>query len=223
MRRSAPRVLTPARRAIACLLPSPSATPLTCAYLTTLGMTSWFLHNLSEPVARKVTAAISTDVAHLRSGPIAVLAGSALVPDQPWLSCVALFCVSLVPLERRVGWARTAAVFAAGHLIATLATELPLALAISIGWLPASAVYRLDYGVSYGMYSCAGAFVALLPAPWRNRALAVAAASTVLAALATQDLVGSAGHPIALAVGTACGHLLQPVGQRAGAVGHSRS
>lgn len=197
-------------RAAAGVLPSPQATPLTCAYLSTLGLTEWFMQMLGEPTLRHVAAAVSTDVAHLRTDPLTVLAGSALVPDQSWVSCAALFCVSLAPLERRIGSARTAAVFVAGHVIATLATEAPLGLAVAMGWLPHAAEHRLDYGVSYGMYACAGALTVLLPARWRRRALTGAATSTVVAAaLDTRDLVGCAGHPVALAVGVACGHVLR--------------
>lgn len=144
-----------------------------------------------------------------RSEGLTVMTASALFADQSWLSCAALFCISLAPLERRVGPVRTAMVFAAGRVIATLATELPLGAAIALGWLSQAAEHRLDFGVSYGTYACAGAFVAFLPLAWRRRALAAAALSTVLAAIADrQDLVACAGHPVALLVGVTCGRIL---------------
>jgi hypothetical protein len=203
------------------LLPTPRATPLTFYYLSGLTVSSWVLRTSSRPFAHRLTGAVSTDMAHLRSDPLTVLTASALLADQPWLSCAALFCISLAPLERRVGPARTAIVFAAGHVIATLATELPLGAAIAFGWLPQAAQHRLDFGVSYGMYACAGALVVLLPITWRRRALTAAALSTVLAAIANrQDLVACAGHPVALLVGVACGRILNahtgpPPGRRA--------
>jgi len=177
--------------------------------LSGLAATSLLLHCSGPDFSNHVTAAVSTDMSHLRSDPLTVLVGSALFADQPWASVLVLFSLSLAPLEQRIGPARTAAVFAAGHVVATLATELPLGAAIGLGWLPDSASHRLDFGVSYGMYACAGALVALLPPPWRRRALAAAAASTVLAALLNcHDLVGCTGHPVALAVGVICGRYL---------------
>lgn len=195
-------------------LPSPRETPLTVAYLATLAATAWVLRARGGTAAPRLRAAVSTDVAHLRSSPLTVLAASALVSDQPWLSFLPLFCLSIAPLERRIGSARTAAVFATGHVTATLATELPLGAGISLGWVPASAANRLDVGASYGMYACTGALSVLLPPAWRRRALGAAAASTLVAALAdTQDPVGSIGHPVALAVGALCGWALIRTGR----------
>ena len=75
-------------------------------------------------------------------------------------------CVVLTALERRIGGLRTAGVFLLGHVLATLATEVPVGLAVLVGHLPATSLHRLDYGVSFGRGRRGGRPGRTARAPW---------------------------------------------------------
>jgi len=104
-------------------------------------------------------------------------------------------------LERRLGGVRTAVVFLVGHVLATLATEVPVGLAVLVGHLPDSSLHRLDYGISFGVAASVGAVAGLLR-PWLRWPL-LAAFGGMLAQdlLAFTDPMTGWGHLIALATG----------------------
>lgn len=153
-------------------------------------------------VARRLLSWSSTDVGHLFRSPLRVLASSALwLPSLDWLLYAVLFSLVLAPVERRIGSRWIAAVFASGHVIATLLTELPVAWAVGRGYLPHRARNRLDVGVSYGFYAVLGVFVGLLPRRARAPS-ALAAVALVVGRLAVStELLSAVGHVLALAVG----------------------
>ncbi|MER8086959.1 rhomboid-like protein [Streptomyces sp. NPDC094048] len=194
------------------LLPTPTGTPFTFGYLLVLVGTSLFMEFADQDTVFAVLRASSTDVAHLGETPLLVLAASALwVVGGLTSPYVIGFALVLTALERRIGGWRTAGVFLLGHVVATLATEIPVGLSVVAGHLPESSLHRLDYGISFGLMASVGALAGLL-VPW----LRVVVLGGV-GAMLLQDLFELSspltdwGHPLALLLGVACWPLLRRV------------
>ncbi|GAA2456887.1 rhomboid-like protein [Streptomyces mauvecolor] len=187
------------------LLPSPASTPFAFGYAVLLLVTSIYTEYGDPDTVDTLLQASSTDVAHLSTTPVLAIFGSALWIaggiDSPY---AVVFIFVLAALERRIGGRRTAGVFLLGHVVATLATEIPVALSVLAGHLPESSLHRLDYGISFGLMATVGALSGLLAPLFRWTTL------TVVAALLLEDLLDMAeplaawGHPVALLVGVAC-------------------
>ncbi|WP_405920153.1 rhomboid-like protein [Streptomyces longwoodensis] len=186
------------------LLPTPTATPFTFWYAVLLAVTSCVATYADPSLVHALHQGSSTDVAHLLRAPVPVLAASALWVAGGFVSPFAVgFVVVLTALERRLGGLRTAAVFVAGHALATLATEGPVGLAVLAGHLPGTSLHRLDYGISFGVAASVGALSGLL-APWLRWPLLITFGGLLLQDLvAFTDPLTNWGHLIALAVGVA--------------------
>ena len=207
------------------LLPSPVRTPFTFWYLGLLGLTTILLHFGRPEVVRRLLAMSSTDATNLSHHPVRVLFLSALwLQDAHWLVYAAIFTAVLAPLERRIGWRWTVCVFASGHVLASLATELPVLWAVRSHLLPTDDAHLLDVGVSYGFFATAGALALLLATPARWWVLAVLNVCILAIYLgtgpATTDAVVTvAGHTLSLYIGM-LGWL--PWAKRRGLVGSVR-
>ncbi|MFI1162781.1 rhomboid-like protein [Streptomyces sp. NPDC020801] len=193
------RVLRPWR-----LLPSPTGTPFTLGYAALLAVTSLIARYADPAVMDFLYQSSSTDVAHLVRAPLLVLPASALWiaggVTSPYALC---FLLVLTALERRTGGLRTAGVFLFGHVLATVATEVPVGLAVLAGDLPDSSLHRLDYGISFGVATSVGALSGLLP-PWLRWPMLVVFVGTVLEDLYTfVDPMTSWGHLISVGLGIA--------------------
>ncbi|WP_312023480.1 rhomboid-like protein [Streptomyces sp. RP5T] len=186
------------------LLPTPTGTPFTFGYGAVLAVVSLVAAHLDPALVHDLHQGSSTDVAHLVRTPVLVLVASALWIAGGILSPYALALLFvLTVLERRIGGVRTAGVFLLGHVGATLATEVPVGLAVLAGHLPASSLHRLDYGVSFGVAASLGALVGLLR-PWlRWPLLALFGGLLVTDLIAFTDPLTDWGHPIALTIGIA--------------------
>ncbi|MFE0514367.1 rhomboid-like protein [Streptomyces sp. NPDC058964] len=186
------------------LLPTPTGTPYTFGYAALLTLTSLFAAKADPGVVHTLYQASSTDVAHLVRTPVLVLVASALWIAGGLLSPYAVcFLVVLTALERRTGGARALGVFLLGHVLATLATEVPVGLAVLVGHLPDSSLHRLDYGISFGVATSTGALAGLLT-PWLRWPLLVLFGGMVLQDLiAFTDPMTNWGHLIALTIGIA--------------------
>ncbi|MGW3173335.1 rhomboid-like protein [Streptomyces sp. NPDC001153] len=186
------------------LLPTPAGTPFTFAYMAVLAVTSVFATLADPALVQALYQDSSTDVAHLVRTPAVVLLASALWIAGGVLSPYAVaFVLVLTALERRIGGARAACVFLAGHVLATLATEIPVGLAVLVGHLPPTSLHRLDYGISFGVAGSIGALSGLLR-PWlRWPLLALTAAELVSDLIAFVDPMTNWGHLIALTIGVA--------------------
>ncbi|WP_406440479.1 hypothetical protein OHB00_33930 [Streptomyces sp. NBC_00631] len=185
------------------LLPSPTGTPVTFAYTAILALTSLFASQAGPGLLRTLYQDSSTDVAHLLRTPVFVLLASALWIAGGLLSPYALaFVLVLTALERRIGGARAIVVFLTGHVLATLATEVPVGLAVLVGHLPDTSLHRLDYGISFGVAASIGALSGLLT-PWlRWPLLALVGYSLLTDLIAFEDPMTNWGHLISLAIGT---------------------
>ncbi|MFF7794052.1 rhomboid-like protein [Streptomyces sp. NPDC007991] len=186
------------------LLPTPTGTPFTFSYGIVLCLTSLFSAYADPAPVHALLQGSSTDVAHLVRTPELVLVGSALWLAGGVASPFAIgFVLVLTALERRIGGLRTAGVFLLGHVLATLATEVPVGLAVLAGQLPASSLHRLDYGVSFGVAAGTGALAGLLPLWLRVPLLAGFGGMLLQDLLALTDPLTNWGHLIALAIGIA--------------------
>lgn len=195
------------------LLPTPRSTPFTFWYMTVLALTSALAEYADPALVQALHQGSSTDVAHLVRTPVLVLVASALWVAGGVVSPYTLgFVLVLTALERRVGGRRTAAVFLVGHVLATLATEVPVGLSVLAGQLPESSLHRLDYGISFGVAASVGALAGLL-SPWaRWPILTVFGGMLVDDLIAFTDPMTNWGHLLALAIGIA----LWPVVRRWG-------
>ncbi|MCF6424067.1 MULTISPECIES: rhomboid-like protein [Amycolatopsis] len=189
------------------LLPSPVSTPFTFWYLVVLLATTALQHLLGETVSARLLELASTDAHNLWHRPVMSLVSSALwLGDDGWLVYVIIFTFAVAPLERRIGAGWTCAVFASGHVLATLATELPVMWALAEGLLPATDGRWLDIGVSYGFFATAGALVPVLARRFRMWAVPAIEAGIVVIYLidgpgTLGGIVTFAGHLIALHIG----------------------
>lgn len=188
-------------------LPSPVSTPFTFWYLTVLLATTALQRLLGDTLSARLLELASTDAHNLWHRPVFSLVSSALwLGDDAWLVYVVIFTLAVAPLERRIGAGWTCAVFASGHVLATLATELPVMGAISAGWLPATDGRWLDIGVSYGFFATAGALVPVLARRFRALAtMAIEAVIVVIYVISEPSTLGGivtfAGHLIAAHIG----------------------
>ncbi|GHE04797.1 rhomboid-like protein [Streptomyces alanosinicus] len=186
------------------LLPTPAATPFTFVYAAVLAVTSVVAGLAAPGLVHALYQDSSTDVAHLARTPVMVLVMSALWIAGGVLSPYAVaFVLVLTALERRIGGMRTACVFLAGHVLATLATEVPVGLAVLFGHLPATSLHRLDYGISFGVAASIGSLAGLLR-PWlRWPLLALTGGALLNDLIAFEDPMTNWGHMIALTIGVA--------------------
>ncbi|WP_199831788.1 rhomboid-like protein [Streptomyces sp. ERV7] len=205
------------RRAVQ-LLPTPTGTPFTFAYMLLLFTTSLYMELADPDTVRTLLEGSSTDVQHLTRTPVLVLLASALWIaggiSSPW---AVGFVFILTALERRVGGLRTAGVFLLGHVVATLVTEVPVGVSVLAGRLPDSSLHRLDYGISFGLMASVGALAGLLPPLLRWPLLGVMAVLLVQDLLDMVDPLASWGHPTALLVGVLCWPVLRRADRRGSA------
>ncbi|WSU56134.1 hypothetical protein OG254_32695 [Streptomyces sp. NBC_01092] len=184
------------------LLPTPTGTPFTFAYVVVLTVTSLIATYADPALVHALHQGSSTDVAHLLHTPVVVLFASALwIAGGIWAPYTLCLLLVLNALERRVGGVRAAVVFLVGHVLATLATEVPVGLAVLVGRLPDSSLHRLDYGVSFGVATSIGALTGMLR-PWLQwPVLALFGALLVQDLLHLTDPLTNWGHLIALVIG----------------------
>jgi hypothetical protein len=193
------RVLRPAVRR---LLPTWRSTPFALVYVAVLATASIVLGALNTGDHDAVLKFSSTDVDHLSKHPLLVLASSALWVDGVVDSLLAVLVLGIVAtvLERRIGTRWVVAIFASGHVGATLVTEGSVAIGVHYGMLPATATSRLDVGVSYGLAAMLGASAGLLPRPVRTIGVAGGWAYLGWPIASGLDMT-SWGHIIALGIG----------------------
>jgi len=206
-----PRALTALRRLHPWrLLPTPTGTPFTFCYGVLLVVTSLVAQYADPTLVNQLHQASSTDVAHLLRDPFLVLIASALWIVGGMVSPYAvLFLLVLTALERRIGGVRAAGVFLSGHILATLATEGTVGIAVLAGHLPDSSLHRLDYGISFGVATSIGALGGLLR-PWLGLPLiGLFGWSLVAALIAFTDPMTNWGHLISLAIGIATWPLIR--------------
>jgi hypothetical protein len=196
-------------------LPKWRETPFACSYVAVLGLATIAFALLDGADQRAVLQTSSTNVIQLSTHPLFVLVSSALWVDGigDYLFAAAVLVVVATVLERRIGTRRVLAVFASGHVGATLLTEGAVAFGVHAGLLPASTLSRLDVGVSYGLAALLAMTAGLLPGQLRVVGLLAAWGYLGLPLVTGQDMT-SWGHAIALGIGVLCWLLLPKDGRR---------
>lgn len=184
--------------------------PGTHVLLLIVTVTTLMQRGLDETTATRVLRHASTNLFYMTRDAPRVLFLSAFLLDHGHLLVeIVVFTLVMVPVERWIGTYRWLAVFAAGHIGATIATTVGIWLQVRSGGGGSNLVYPVDVGVSYGLFAVAGVLLRRLP-----RAGAVVAALIALYVIG-QGVVTSGsftdwGHAIAFAIGCAMGPLVEP-------------
>ncbi|WP_184573451.1 rhomboid-like protein [Streptomyces zagrosensis] len=186
-------------------LPTPRHTPFTFCYAAVLVLTGLFVTFGDPGAVHGALEGSSSDASNLARRPV-----FALVTSGVWVAgglvspSILVFLLVLSLLERRVGGWRTAAVFTLGHVLATLLTELPVAASVASGYLPASSLDRLDYGISYGLLASLAALTGLLARWARWSVLGGVGVMLTLDVIELADPLTNWGHVLAVLIGLAC-------------------
>ncbi|MEU8773071.1 rhomboid-like protein [Streptomyces sp. NPDC048606] len=144
----------------------------------------------------------SSNIHQLDQYPIRALIGSAFWIENPAsLPLYALlFEVFHATVERWLGTLRWLLIVATAHVVATLASQKLLLMAIQDHRAPHSMTHVVDIGVSYGIAASVGVLTYRLPDPWRWLYLAGAVAFFGIPLL-TGGTFTDFGHAVSLAVG----------------------
>lgn len=189
------------------------AAPASCAWLALLLVTTVLQHvGTTEQVAAWLENS-STDLRHLGSDPVTVLVTSLGWLDGAWwLPYAAMFAIVVIPMERRLGVRRWAAMGLAGHLIGTAVSQGALWVAIALGLTSSSQMTMRDIGVSYALMAFVGG-AAQYVSPRHRRAFVSVVVAVAATALVVDPGVTNLGHLTALVTGLVVGPLLVPRAQ----------
>jgi hypothetical protein len=194
------------------------ANPATFVYLLILVVTSAVISAAGARLGLALLRTQSTNLANLRRDPIHVLFTSAfwLEGVRP-LVLVLPFAFVLAPAERWLGTRRWITVFGLGHVLATVATAVLIAVELRLGWAAQSLTHTVDVGFSYGFAAIAGVLAHRLPAKWRPPYVAAGFAVLTVLVLGGATFT-DVGHLVAWSIGLSCGWLVpRPQPARAGA------
>ncbi len=185
--------------------------PGTYTYLCALAVTSWSLHGVNPHLADELIRSQSTNLDNLTDRPLQVLIASAFWTTGsaiPW-QLLLRFTLVMAPVERRLGTRRTIAVFAAGHVIATVLVVAGVDIGMRYDLLDLSLAHASDVGVSYGLFAVAGALTWLL-VPGRWRIVWVAALLAVITAGTAGGVTFTdIGHYLSLLIGLSTAPLVR--------------
>ncbi|MGW2255041.1 rhomboid-like protein [Kitasatospora sp. NPDC001660] len=173
---------------------------LITVYVLLLTATATWLAGQSHAGRARFVRHNSSNVHHMEVGKWWTLFTSGLVVDgvPAWAGITAVAAV-LGLAEWRWGALRAGAVFAFGHLGATLLTEGAMWVMINTG-IPGALSRARDVGISYGLVATGSCLLALGPRPLRRYGLPALAAALAAAWAVDQELA-DAGHLIALGLG----------------------
>ena len=180
------------------------SSPATFVYAGVLMVTTWVVAGSNQRLADALLREQSTNLSNLRHHAIDALVRSAFWSGTSYaLPTIALLAVVLAPAEFWLGTRRAVAVFAIGHVGATLLTAAGIAIALHFGAAPRGIERTIDVGISYGTYCIAGVLTYRLPRPWRY-----AWAAGLLAIFSGESALSSEfsnyGHLVSVLLGLAC-------------------
>ncbi|AUY49860.1 rhomboid-like protein [Streptomyces sp. CB01881] len=185
-------------------VPTPRRNPFALGYLAVVCATTTFAKLADPGLVLRLQQASSSDAHNLLHHPVRALLFSGFwVAGTIWMPYLWAFAFTVAPLERRVGPGRAAAVFAAGHVGATLLSQVVVIAAVAGRRLEPGALDHLDIGVSYGVLASLGALAGLLRPRGRLLVLGLAAALIAQQIASDRDLVTGIGHPAAVLAGVA--------------------
>ncbi|MET8628544.1 rhomboid-like protein [Kitasatospora sp. NPDC004669] len=173
---------------------------LTTVYVILLTVTASWLANQSHAERARFVRHNSSNVHHMEVGKWWTMFTSGLVVDGvPAWAGIAAVAVVLGLAEWRWGPARAIAVFAFGHLGATLLTEGAMWVMLTAR-IPGALSRARDVGISYGLVATVACLLALGPRPLRRYGLPALAVALATAWTVNQQLA-DAGHLVALGLG----------------------
>lgn len=151
--------------------------PVSLGYVAVLAGGAVWLRTLDGATRNAVLHGASTNLHNLRHGRWSVLLSSALVLVPPVGRSLLVALPVLAGAERRIGSSRVLAVFAAGHVAATLVVAGLLEAHALPGVTTRGTVRAVDVGLSYGLLAVAGALAVNVRHPrWWLAALVLLAA-----------------------------------------------
>ena len=168
----------------------------------------WTVH---DPEALERWA--STNLVNLYRRPVVSLVASAFLSSSGIPFDRFGLALAAAVIERRVGGVRMLGTVAAGHVLATLATEGAVGLAILAGYESTTAAWQMDVGISYLSWTAIGAALAFAPRLWRPWAV-MAAVLYLGAHLAVAWDMTAWGHVLSLLIGFASWPLLRHAARR---------
>jgi hypothetical protein len=178
--------------------------PGTFVWLLILTATTYFISHISPEFRDRFLRRRSTNLHELSTDPIRALITSALYIDGGglWIYYI-LYNIFHVPVERRLGTVRWLAVVIAAHVGATYLSEGAVYWEVRHGYLPRSAIFTLDIGVSYALAGVEAVAAYLIAAPWSY----VYAAGLILYYgyhLVVGNTFTDLGHFTSIMIGFAC-------------------
>ncbi|GHF72091.1 hypothetical protein GCM10018790_57390 [Kitasatospora xanthocidica] len=172
----------------------------TTAYVLLLTVTASWLAGQGHAERARFVRHNSSNVHHMEVGKWWTMFTSGLVVDGvPAWAGIAAVAAALGLAEWRWGPARAAAVFAFGHLGATLLTEGAMWVMLTVH-IPGALSHARDVGISYGLVATGACLLALGPVPLRRYGLP-ALALALATAWAVDQQLADAGHLVALGLG----------------------
>ncbi|HYB36107.1 MAG TPA: rhomboid-like protein [Mycobacterium sp.] len=142
--------------------------PLTYGWLTVLLFTMIIQHELTRRQLHTLLVHESTNLRHLATDPLRVLASSLLwIDGRYWTPYLVLFTLFLAPAERWLGQIRWLTVGLTAHVGATYISEGVLYLAIQYHAAPERLVHARDIGVSYFLVGVMAVLSYHIAPPWR--------------------------------------------------------
>jgi hypothetical protein len=180
------------------------AAPVTFGWLTVLLMTTVAQHVLPRWHLIAVLRNDSTNLHHLASDPLRVLATSLLWLDgyRWWWLYLLVFCVFLAPAERWLGSLRFVIAGLIAHVVATFLSEGYLYWQIQEAMVSPRYLNARDIGVSYAVAGIIGILTYAIALPWRWLYL-LGALGGFAATVAVHPTFTSVGHLVALLTGLA--------------------
>jgi hypothetical protein len=192
--------------------------PGTYVWLSILFVTTVAMHHMSPHFEQEFLRQRSTNIHELSNNPVRVLVQSAMwIDGGDWFPYAFLYTafqytVFHAQAERWLGTARWLMVCVAAHVLATLISEGALLKAVRDGMESHSAVYSLDFGVSYALAGVVAVLTYRIVAPWRYVYLAVVF-FVYGASLAASPTFTDFGHFLSVLIGLACYPLVRGRGR----------
>jgi hypothetical protein len=178
--------------------------PGTMAYLLAIVVTWSTLEGTSSRQAEHLIETASTNLHNMAHTPARVLFASAFWIDRGdlWITLIE-FLLVMAFVERWLGTLRMFAIFAAGHVGATLVTVLGISLAIHAGWASPALAHTADVGTSYGFVAVAAVATFAIRDLRIRAAVIVAMVAYLGISLGLNGTFTDYGHLTALAIGFA--------------------